>query len=863
MVRKILKIVGIVLLLIVVALFAIPYLFENQIKAKIAEAINEKVDAKVSFADADLSLFRSFPQANVSVDKLLILNKAPFEGDTLVSLGELNLQMSIKELFKSEGEPMEIASFDSTNGIINILFNKDGVGNFDIALKEEGPDKGGESSPMSMKIQEYHIKNLRFQYYDERSKVRFAIDSLNHSGSGNFAASKLDLTTKSDAKISLKMDQNQYMKSVPLSLDAVLGIDLENSVYTFKDNKALINKLPLTFNGSISLLEQGQQYDLTFNTASSGFENFLSLIPSAYSGSVKDVTTTGDFKVSGFAKGIYSDNTVPKFNIAINSDNASFRYPNLPKSVQDIVIDTKIINETGILNDTYVNLDKLTFRIDNDVFAAKANIKNVVENPLVSATLKGTINLSNLSRAYPVKLEKPLAGMLKADVTTNFDMQAVKDSRYDRIKNAGTISLSQFKYVDENGKPLNISEAVVAFNPDRVNLQKFSASTGKTDLSVNGTLDNFYGFLFSNQELKGNFRLNSNQFAVSDFITETTPTDKNANAKKEEAIKIPAFLNCVVDAKMNTILYDNLVLRDASGKITIKDQAISLDNIRSNIFGGLITANGKVSTKQKTPVFDMKLNLNQVNIQETFTQLDMLTNIAPIAGVVNGRFNSTINLSGTLDEKEMTPNMSTLTGDLFGQFLSTTINASNSQLLNSLSSQVKFIDLKKLNLNDLKAALSFANGKVTLKPLELKYQDIKVQVGGQHGFDQSMLYNLKFDVPAKYLGPEVNKLLATLTPAEASKLDNIPITANMTGNFKNPKISTDMQKAVGNLASQLVQIQKDRLIRQGTSALGNILGGTKKDSAKPANTKDDIRKQAENVIKDLFPKKKKAAPKTE
>lgn len=98
----------------------------------------------------------------------------------------------------------------------------------------------------------------------------------------------------------------------------------------------------------------------------------------------------------------------------------------MPKSVQNIVIDTKIINETGILNDTYVNLDKLSFRIDQDVFNAKANIKNITVNPIIDAALKGTINLANLSKAYPIKMDKPLAGILKADVTTNFDMASVE-----------------------------------------------------------------------------------------------------------------------------------------------------------------------------------------------------------------------------------------------------------------------------------------------------------------------------------------------------------------------------------------------------------------------------------------------------
>lgn len=863
MIKKLLKILGILLLLVVVALFAIPYFFQDAIKAKIAEAINEKVDAKVTFAEADLSLFRSFPKASVTIEKLLIINKAPFEGDTLISLGELNLDMSIKELFKGKDESMNIEAISSKNGFINILFNKDGIGNFDIALKDEKDKEDSKNNPLALKIKEYRIDNFKFQYFDESSKIKMVIDSLNHSGTGDFAASKLDLATKSTAKVSLEMDKVNYMKNVTLTLDAVLGIDLEKSSYTFKNNKALINQLPLAFDGFIQMVDDGQNYDLTFKTPTSSFQNFLGLIPSAYSGSLKDVKTTGDFTIVGFAKGLYSDTSVPKFNIAIASNNASFQYPNLPKSVQNIVIDTKIINETGVINDTYVNLEQLSFKIDQDVFDAKANIKNITVNPLVDAALKGTINLANLSKAYPIKLDKPLSGILKADVTTNFDMKSVETSQYQNIKNAGTILLSQFKYVDEKGKALNISQAMIAFNPSRVNLQQFNATIGQTDLNVNGTLDNFYGFMFKNQELKGDFSLESNQFAVADFMTTEAPPTATSS-KTQEVIKIPAILKCKLNAKINTVLYDNLVLKTASGKVIVKDQKVTLENIKTAVFGGQITANGDVSTKAKIPVFNMNLNLNQVDIQQTFTQLEMMKSIAPIAGVINGKLNSTIKISGTLNEKEMTPDLKTLSGDLLGQLLSTTVNPNNSQILNGLGANLKFIDLNKLNLNDLKVALAFKDGKVNIKPFDIKYQDIKINVGGQHGFDQSMLYNVKLNVPAKYLGTEANKLLAKLSAADAAKLENIPINVMLTGNFKNPKVTTDMQKAVGNLATQLMQQQKDKLVSEGTSVLGNLINGGKKDTTKTNTSKTDVKTQANDLINGLFgKKKKKEAPKKE
>lgn len=863
MVKKTIKIVGIVLLVLIVAAFTIPYLFKDQIKAKISQTINESVDAKVNFREADLSLFKNFPNANISIQKLTIINKAPFEGDTLVAMEELNLKMSLMELFNDETEPMNIQGISTKNGLINIIFNKDGIGNYDIALKDKKPKEGSKSKPLALTIKGYEIENLKFKFTDEGSKIKMILDSINHTGTGDFTNEILDLDTKTTTKVSFSMDKMNYINNVALSLDAVLGIDLKNSKYTFKENKAKINDLPLEFDGFIQLVSAGQLFDLRFKTPTSSFKNFLGLIPATYRSSIENVKTSGEFTVTGFAKGLKSDTSIPKFNIAIASNNASFQYPDLPKSVKNIVIDTKIINETGLINDTYVNLDQLSFTIDQDVFSTKANIKNIATNALIDASLKGTINLGNLSKAYPIQLDKPLSGILKADVTTKFDMASVEKSQYQNINNAGNLSLTGFKYTDENGKSMNINSAKIQFNPSRVNLQEFKATTGKSDISITGVLDNFYGFTFRNQELKGNFTMNSNQISVADFISTTAPTKtENKEAMKTEAIKIPAFLNCSLTAKAKTVLYDNLTLKDCAGKLTVKDQTVTLQNVITSIFGGQIGLNGMVSTKEKTPKFNMDLGLNKVDIAQTFTQLDMLKKIAPIAGAVSGKLNSTIKVSGNLNANEMTPDLKTISGDLLGQLLSTTVNSSNSTLLSALDSNIKFIDLKKLNLNDLKAAVSFKDGKVTVKPFDIKYQDIKATIGGTHGFDQTMNYNIKFDVPAKYLGTEANAFISKLSAADASKLENIPINALLSGSFTNPKISTDMKSAVGNLTNQLANQQKEKLKKQGSAALTDLINKSSKskDTTKAATTKEQktevLKEKAGKLINGLFGKKK-------
>ncbi|RYJ41227.1 AsmA-like C-terminal region-containing protein [Flavobacterium beibuense] len=858
MIKKILKWAGIILLILIIALVSAPFLFKGKIKSLVLKTINEQVDATVAFEDVSLSLFRNFPMASVSVEKLSIINKAPFEGDTLVYMGNIDLTMSVKELFKGEGEPMNLESFSTKDGVVNILINKDGIGNFDIALKDEEdkPGDDSESKPFALNIQDYAVENLRLKYYDESSKMKLVIDSLYHDGKGNFAASKLDLDTHTTAKLSFDMDKTNYMRDVALKLDAVLGIDLENSIYTFKENKAFINQLPLEFDGSVALKEEGQQIDLTFKTPTSSFKNFLGLVPEAYSGNLSTVKTEGDFTIDGKVKGLNGENSIPTFNVAIASNNASFKYPDLPKSVQNIVIDTKIINETGILNDTYVNLDKLSFRIDQDVFNAKATIRNIVDNALVDADLNGTINLANVSKAYPVQLDTPLSGILKANLSTKFDMLSVEKSEYEKMQNNGSMSLSGFTYSgDGMAKPVSISQASIQFNPSRITLSEFKAKTGGSDISVTGTLDNFYGFIFKDQTLKGNFDMSANQLLVADFMAPEAPETKakteEGEAKTEakpaaasEAVKIPAFLDCTITARANTVVYDNLNLKNVSGKMVIKDEAVALQNVTTDIFGGKIGFNGNVSTKAATPTFKMDLTLSAVDIVQSFTQLDMLKSIAPIANVLTGKLNSTINVSGNLDSKEMTPDLNSLTGDLLGQLMNTSIKEENSKLLTALDNNLKFIDLSKVNLDNLKTYLSFENGKVNIKPFNIKYQDITVQVGGQHGFDQSINYNVAFDVPAKYLGSDVNKLLSSLNSTDASKI-SVPVNANITGSFDNPKVSTDVSKAVTDLTQQLVKQQTDKYKKEGEDKLketiGGLLGGNKKEEDKTSTTTDQTK----------------------
>ncbi len=898
--KKILKISVITLAVIIVLLLIAPFLFEGKIIKIVKQTVNENINAKFEFADADISLLRNFPDVSVGIDELSLINNAPFEGDTLVYAKNAHLSVPFMQIFNSAGEPYTINSFSIDGAVVNVLTDKDGNVNYDIAKPSESEDPVSEqegetaatsaqgSDALSFSVKRYEITNSTIKYYDEPGKMYLELGEFNHSGNGDLSASISELDTETSTVVSFEMDSVNYLNKNSVKLDAIIGVDLDQNKYTFLDNKALINQLELVFDGFVKVNEDSQEVDINFKTPSTDFKNFLAVIPQEYSKDISNVETSGDFSIAGFLKGIIDDEHIPTFDIAIQSNNASFKYPDLPQEVKNINIDTKIANETGVLENTYVNINKLNFQIAEDVFSAQAQIKNIMDNPLVDASLKGRINLANISQAYPFSLDAPLKGILDANLNTNFDMNSIEKKQYQNTKNSGTLVLKGFEYSSEELKnPVFINDAAIAFTGGNVSLNSFKAKTGQTDLSAKGTIENLLGYMFNKETLKGNFDLNSNTFAVNDFMMDSTaaepeettapPKEDNGDTPKEEKqtaqtseeeIKIPSFLDATITAKADKVIYDNLTLRQVSGILIIKDEAVTLKDLSSNLFGGSLALNGSVSTKSEVPVFDLDLGMKNFSIAESFKGLEILQAVAPIADALMGKLNSSFAIKGNLNS-DFTPNLLSISGNAVAEALISGVDPEKGKLLSALSQKVNFLNIAEGETKDIEAAFSFDNGKVNVKPFDFQFKDIDVKVAGSHGFDKTMAYDLTFDVPAKYLGKDVTNMLAKLNDPEASNI-TVPVTATIGGSYSNPTIGTDLGATASALTKKLVEQQKDKLVSKGSdqlkNALGDLLGGKKGKDSTAVETPNDTTKTSENdqikntagkLIKGLFGNKKK------
>ncbi|WP_088322735.1 AsmA-like C-terminal region-containing protein [Polaribacter tangerinus] len=830
-----------------ILLAILPFLYKDKIVALVTKTINNNINATVKFENASLSLFRNFPKATLQVSNLKVINKAPFLGDTLAAIETIDISLKISELFNKASQPLNIRSITANNGTVNIIFNKDDIGNFNIGKETKNTQQQDKS--LTLAIENYALNNMIFNYFDENSGMKMNIENIEHFGKGNFEKDILDLTTSSTANISFEYDNINYLDRIPVKLEAIIGIDLNNYKFTFKENTGYINQLPLSFDGFIQLLDDKQQYNLVFKTPTSSFQNALALVPKKYRGNLSGIKTSGNFDVVGNVNGILSNDEIPKFNISITANNASFKYDDLPKSVNNININSEIINDSGLLKDTKIKAGKLTFKVDEDTFLTSGYLHNITTNPIVSLALKGTLNLGNFHKVYPLPKQSELTGILNTSIQTNFNIEAVKNNNFKEIKNIGTIAVSNFKYSGvQVANPFFITNTTLAFNTNTINLEEFNAKTGASDFSLQGNIENFYGFLFSDKKLKGNFNLTSNSFRIDDFLSKEIAKNDVENTQ----LKIPDFLDISLKASGNSVTYNGLNLANFKGAVFLKEESIQLQNIETNIFGGQIGFEGMISTKTNKPNFSMDLNFSKLNILDAFENLEMLNAIAPLAKSIAGKIDATVNVSGNLSEK-MTVDLNSISGGFFGKLSDTKLQPKNAKLLHFIDDKIDFISIDNLNLNDISANLTFKNGEVFIKPFEVKYNDISMMLSGIHRFNNTLNYEIIFNVPPKYLGKEVETILSKLNSKELEKIKYVPIHTSLTGSFSNLNFKTDVNDVSKKFVKSILDNQKNDLLNSGREKIKNVLNGTKnKDSSNNSYSKGKVK----NILNRFLQKKK-------
>lgn len=828
--KKIVLTFGIVVVLLIGALIAIPYFFKEEIMDLAKVELNKYVNATVDFKDIDLSLLKSFPNLYVSLQDLKVTGKEEFAKIDLIDLGALNVVVNVKTLYNQEN--IKIKGIELVDATIHAKVLKNGKANWDITLPSDAPPETTPTSTepveFNVSLQKYAVKNANIIYDDATLNTKVNIKGLNHEGRGDFTQDVFTLSTNTNiAAFTTIYEGIAYFNKVKTMAKADIEINNTNGKYTFKDNNFKLNALNLGFHGFIQMPPKSNDIvmDFDFNAKESDFKHILSMIPAAYTADFKEVETTGKMAVKGKVKGKYNEKAMPAFNLAIDVNEGTFHYPDLPKSVTHVNTHVKIDNPDGELDNTIVNVSQFAFQLGNDPFEVTALLSKPMSDPVFKTKAKGRIDLSELAKSFPIEGVKKLTGIIQSDLVANGTMSAVEQSKYEELEIDGLLKITNMEYAAVDlPKDLLIRNLDMAFNPENVVVKAFDGKMGKSDFKATGQVENMLSYMLKDGTLKGNMNITANIFDVDEWMvametptegTTTTPSEPTPTSEEMEVFKVPAKLDMAMTAKADKVIYDGMVLEKATGSLLIKDEKVTMKGVQFNMLDGKIGMDGSYSTKTgNLPKVDMAYDIDNVNMVKAFTTFNTMEKLAPIAKYVKGNFTSKMKMQGQLD-KNMMPNLMSFSGDgMMAMFKATLANC---DIITELGKKLEIKKLQKIDIVDFTTKFAVEKGRVQVKPFNIEQLGIKMNIGGSHGFDQTLNYDIKAKVPRELLGKQANTFVGTLLDRAKKEGINIElpnylnVDIKLLGTMTKPEIKLDLKEALANTGQNLLKDAKDLL----------------------------------------------------
>jgi hypothetical protein len=426
--RKLIIIFLIFGILIMTALIFLPSFLESTIKKQVTKASAEYVNADVSFDDFSLSLFSHFPELTVELSDLQVIGKGKFKGQPLVKMDEFQLVLNFLSVL---GDNPEIKSIYLKDPQVFIKVLKDGSANYDIYIEQpvEKQDKVKAESSLQLALNRWVIENANISYDDASMDFMMKIKNMQHEGSGELASDVFDLLTETEIESMLvDFEGTKYIDKKRLEMDMTLAMDMAKMKFVFKENKVQLNDFALSFEGFFEMPKDGYNMDIEFAAPTSEFKSLLSLIPPEFL--PQDVETNGKFSFNGKLKGMYNEvkNTLPGFDIQFKINEAMLKYPDLPTPVKNINIDMQVLNETGDLDQTLIDVRSFDMNLGQNPVHGKVKIKGLEEYQ-IDADINTKMNLADVAGFYP--LDSAGLKELKGD----FEMKILAKGVYSETKN--------------------------------------------------------------------------------------------------------------------------------------------------------------------------------------------------------------------------------------------------------------------------------------------------------------------------------------------------------------------------------------------------------------------------------------------
>jgi hypothetical protein len=834
MIRKISIAIAIIFGLLLLTVIVLPIALKGKIMERVERELSEQVNARVELGGFKISLIRHFPNVSLRLEDFRVIGNEPFEGDTLADVGRFYMTLNIRTVLRGDYEVSRVRLDDAT-----FLFKllEDGQANWNIFpafLSDEDVDPDevrplDEPSDLTISLRQMEVRRGRVVYHDDKWVTYVDARDINGVFTGDLGMSMTTLATR-DATIgelSLRWDVWPILSKVKVLLTAEMDADLDRFVFWFRDNELLVNELPLVFEGMLGWPEDDLEMDFRFGAARSDFAAFLSMLPALYTEDFRDLESSGTMQLEGYMKGTMTDDKWPGFGLTLSVNNGMFRYPGLPASVSGVDIAARITNPGPYLDLTVVDVPSFRMNLGGNPLEASFRLATPVSDPQVNARILGNLDLGQVGSFYPLDDGVVLGGLIESDLELGGRLSSLEAGDYDAFHAEGHfVARDVVVSGPDFGQGFEVAVADLRLNPRMVRLEAFESRFGESDLAASGQIDNILGYLFDGQLLKGSFTTHST-FLDLNQLMDLVPGGDDAKdpaviaAELPEdvpmgVIPIPANIDFSLNATADQVVFGKMDMRSVSGSIRLAGEAANMESLRMNLLGGVLELNGLYDTSGELPKVDFGLDISGFDIRQTFLTFNTARILAPIGEFARGGFSVNLRLSTMLD-KGLAPVLESLKGS--GRLQSAAVMLAGTPSMNALADHLKINELREMTLRNLMLSFSFADGKLELPPVDLRFGDVRANVSGVTYFDQRLSYSMNLEIPRALFGTQANQVLEGLV-SEAAGLgvqfspgEMVPVDVLIGGTFRRPELSVSLAALRSRIEQQLME-EANRLLRE-------------------------------------------------
>jgi vacuolar-type H+-ATPase subunit H len=463
-------------------------------------------------------------------------------------------------------------------------------------------------------------------------------------------------------------------------------------------------------------------------------------------------------------------------------------------------------------------------------------------------------------------------------------MSMIEKGQYESFKASGKMGIQNMIIAMTGYPEVKITEAGFEFSPAYATMTNTSMIVGgKSDFTLNGRIENYIPYFLSNKTIKGNLSMRSKLTDVSDIMSkmkstttvvkDTTPVAKGnnpSNVVKETTtsltvIQVPKNIDFDFNALIDEFDYDNIKATKVKGHVIVRDGILSIREAGMEILNGTIAMNADYDTRDTLkPAMKADFDMKNIGVKDAFNTFNTVKKLAPAAKGIDGKISAKINYVSLLG-KDMMPVTNSINGS--GVIKSNEITLLESKSFDKMKEVLKLGNVSN-TFKDINISFRIADGRVFVSPFDVKTGNIKMNIGGDQGLDQTLNYIVKTEIPRSDLGSSVNSLIDNLSATAASfgikykPADILKVNVSVKGTFSKPVVTpffgnntgentggakAAVQETVKQTIDNTVDQAKEKA-RAEAEAQGDKL--VKEAEERGQQLRDEAAKAAENIRKE-------------